>query len=737
VYPAAFPQPINPPQVENDPAEDRAWLTGEIVLEIRGHLSREEVLATLELTPQPVLENADIRVEHSARMAWQNTMPWAKTRVTINPGHKEVFLPETTYSVSLGDVKTQFTTIKLPKVVRFEAQNPPTQDLASVPTRSEIVLRFNEQLAWEDGLLQIDPPVPFTSRVEIAPDGGTIVRVTPEGRWTNNTVYTVEVSAAVEDVHGHQGGQIAAQSFRTEPPPTVVVAWPWGEATPIDTPVTIEFNRPVDRASVEAAFSLTPQLPGTFLWESDTRFNWRPQGISYSTWYTVAIGGVGLSGDAVAPYQMGFRTQDPPVFVQLLGRNNGPTMLEAIPSGGLGNYTYEWSTGQTANKILFKGEPGPQTVAVTVRSGDQTTTATMEVHGSWVHDYTPFECPEGWDMIEVSVCYKWEAPEGGSRRFITRVDLKDPGVQVRPALAGDKLGQGRVLSEASRARGALAAINGDFFYSTRGGVYPLGPIIRSGTVVSAPASRQAVLAYNRQQNFVWTGSATQFQLSARSTGDNWFGVEALNNPPGPNALAIFNANWGDVINLGAEGCAAVFVNPNSGLRAPDAFHCGLLTGIGIPAGGYVLVGRDRAADWLWTHAGNGIATGYASPLGPPEWAVGGSHTLVAGGVPTLLPADAWHPRSMIGVDSSGFLFMVVVEGYGENIGGMTLRELQSYAVSLGLQNAINLDGGGSAGMAVRGWLVNYPSDGRERAIASMVEVSRTVVPPCGHPFVRC
>jgi exopolysaccharide biosynthesis protein len=68
---------------------------------------------------------------------------------------------------------------------------------------------------------------------------------------------------------------------------------------------------------------------------------------------------------------------------------------------------------------------------------------------------------------------------------------------------------------------------------------------------------------------------------------------------------------------------------------------------------------------------------------------------------------------------------------------MTLRELQSYAVSLGLLNAINLDGGGSTGMAVRGGLVNHPSDGRERSIASLIEVSRAPAPACRHPFVRC
>jgi len=133
----------------------------------------------------------------------------------------------------------------------------------------------------------------------------------------------------------------------------------------------------------------------------------------------------------------------------------------------------------------------------------------------------------------------------------------------------------------------------------------------------------------------------------------------------------------------------------------------------------------------------GIVTGYDFPMANLDFIVGGSHVLVQGGVPTQLPADAWHPRTMIGMDAAGFIYLVAVEGHGENIGGMTLRELQAYAVSLGLANAMNLDGGGSTGMIIRGGLMTYPSDGRERAIPSLIEVSRAPVPGCKHPFVRC
>ena len=737
VVPAAFPQSLSSPSFDVDTAEGNAWLTSEVVFEVRGHLTEDEVREGLRLSPRVTLGDDDIAVEHVARVPWHSMMPWAKTRVRINPQHAQLFQPETPYALQFGEVDVDLTTITLPRVIQFEAQNPPAPDLAAVPTSSEIVLQFNEELVWDDGLLEIDPPLEFEASAEPSAEGGTIVRLTPVGRWVNGTDYTVRVSAAVEDVHGHRGGQITAQTFTTEPQPRVASALPGGESVAPDSPVRIEFDRDVDRASVEAAFRFEPPTAGAFTWTSERAFEWRPQVLPNSTWHMVHIGGAGTNGDAVTPFEWNFRTHDPPVFVQLLGRNLGPTMLEAIASGGVGSYTYQWNTGQSTQKILLKGAPGPQTVEVTVSSGDRTSTAAIEVYGPWGETYTPLECPPGWDMIEVSVCYRWEEMPGQSRKFITRVDLKDPGVQVRSALAGDQLGAARTLTEAARSHGAVAAINGDFFYSAHGGLYPLGPVVQGGNIVSAPWSKQSVLAFSRERS-VWAGPAEGLRLGAQSADGKWTPIQGVNDIPGANAMSVFNGRWGDVLSIGAEGCFAAFASPLDGARhASDQFACGPLTGVAIPAGGYVLVGRGAAAEWLKVHTGGGILTGYASPIGTLEFMVGGSHVLVQNGVPTQLPADAWHPRSMIGVDGAGFLYLVAIEGYGENIGGMTLRELQAYAVALGLTNAINLDGGGSTGMFVKSGVVNRPSDGRERAIASLVEVGRAPVATCRHPFVRC
>ena len=53
-------------------------------------------------------------------------------------------------------------------------------------------------------------------------------------------------------------------------------------------------------------------------------------------------------------------------------------------------------------------------------------------------------------------------------------------------------------------------------------------------------------------------------------------------------------------------------------------------------------------------------------------------------------------------------------------GGVTLTQLGRMMDQLGAHDALNLDGGGSSTMVLRGKIVNRPSDGTERSVSSAV-----------------
>lgn len=70
-----------------------------------------------------------------------------------------------------------------------------------------------------------------------------------------------------------------------------------------------------------------------------------------------------------------------------------------------------------------------------------------------------------------------------------------------------------------------------------------------------------------------------------------------------------------------------------------------------------------------------------------------------------------HPRTLIGVDADAAIWLVTVDGRQPALSlGMTFAELQALSRRLGLRSALNLDGGGSTTMVVRGTVVNHPSD---------------------------
>jgi len=55
------------------------------------------------------------------------------------------------------------------------------------------------------------------------------------------------------------------------PPAIVITALPAGQRTPVNHPIQVTFNRPMNRASVESAFVIEPAVSGAFEWSADNR----------------------------------------------------------------------------------------------------------------------------------------------------------------------------------------------------------------------------------------------------------------------------------------------------------------------------------------------------------------------------------------------------------------------------------------------------------------------------------
>ena len=74
-----------------------------------------------------------------------------------------------------------------------------------------------------------------------------------------------------------------------------------------------------------------------------------------------------------------------------------------------------------------------------------------------------------------------------------------------------------------------------------------------------------------------------------------------------------------------------------------------------------------------------------------------------------------HNRTALGLKPDGSILLFVADGrFKDQAEGLTLPELEHVMRWMGCINAINLDGGGSSTMYIKGnGVVNYPSDNKK------------------------
>lgn len=87
-------------------------------------------------------------------------------------------------------------------------------------------------------------------------------------------------------------GSALAQDNPEQLPPQIIDVWPYpGEEVPVDQAITVTFDQPVDRSSVEAAWQMEPAAPGQFTWTDDRTLTFIPDGgWQRASRYEVTIG---------------------------------------------------------------------------------------------------------------------------------------------------------------------------------------------------------------------------------------------------------------------------------------------------------------------------------------------------------------------------------------------------------------------------------------------------------------
>lgn len=335
------------------------------------------------------------------------------------------------------------------------------------------------------------------------------------------------------------------------------------------------------------------------------------------------------------------------------------------------------------------------------------------------------------------------APVRTVRYHVTRIEAGAP-VRFKPVVAADRIGEGReVVSSMCRRTGAISCVNMNYPVCPNC-VVPHGAVVRKRQLLRSPTDHQFQVVERSNRFRV---GAVRFEAAIRSAvpGPNQqLQIEHINSGPRRDQVVLHNRHFG-ATTLAAPGTYELIVESPGDIwvgsqRKPAAMVRVHTEGRApIPANGFVLTGVGAGADRLWAFT-------EANLFQPLELAVetpsdidnafsGHPYLLVDGVRQDLDPRDGKvvnrHPRTVLGWDDAGTVWLVVIDGRQSHSRGMDLYDTTDLMARLGATTAVNMDGGGSSAAVT--WcheigtqcVRNRPSDGRERP----VWVGLAVVPP--------
>ncbi|MEQ8523192.1 phosphodiester glycosidase family protein [Gracilimonas sp.] len=323
--------------------------------------------------------------------------------------------------------------------------------------------------------------------------------------------------------------------------------------------------------------------------------------------------------------------------------------------------------------------------------------------------------------------YTIEAPAVPWTFDVVEVDLTKSETKLETVKAQDTFGGYEKTSSMSQRKSfeghqVVAAVNGDFY----GGGNPTNAQVIKGEIIKKPISRD-VFGYTKDKKVFINPTAYTGKLRS---GNDEFDITGINQARTTDALVYYNQYFGSSTGTNQFGTELILKGidewvVNGEVRAVVVEK--------ISAGDaeftdstFVLSGHGTSANDLdGFQAGDTVRVEHQLLPGYDniKEVVGGRGKFLNDGN----NEGDWperHPRTAVGFNAdSTKLYLMTVDGRQASSAGMTLTEMGEFMKRFGVENALNLDGGGSTTMVVHNNVVNDPSDGiGERAVANALMV---------------
>ena len=293
---------------------------------------------------------------------------------------------------------------------------------------------------------------------------------------------------------------------------------------------------------------------------------------------------------------------------------------------------------------------------------------------------------------------------------------------LQPVLARDHIPGRATVKQMSNEYNAVAAINASYF-ALSGEI--LGNTKINGVVAGTTYFTRSTMGINADGSTIF--GRTNYYGRVTMGGES-LNIGGVDSERGADSVVIYNLHQGTTTGTNDFGVEYVVVD-------------GIVTEINvqkgnsqIPPNGYVVSAHGKAAE-LFKNTQIGDRVIFDESIIDVDGEVDFDQaTQVIGAGPTLVKDGTVHvtvneenfpsdirvgraPRSAVGITQYGDYILAIVDGRQAHSKGCTLQEWATILLNdFGAVNAINLDGGGSTELVVKGDIVNSPSAGHERPV---------------------
>ncbi|MFA6450103.1 MAG: phosphodiester glycosidase family protein [bacterium] len=309
---------------------------------------------------------------------------------------------------------------------------------------------------------------------------------------------------------------------------------------------------------------------------------------------------------------------------------------------------------------------------------------------------------------------------------VVKISLSEPGIDIRPILANNRLDSLETTASMARRTGASVAINGSFFNRSSSDPFPVGFMMINGRTVYFSHTYRSAFGLTEQKVPLFGYPKTRGIIYMEKTGEYFF-LWGMNRKRRNDESLVFTPEYGAKTNTNENG-REVRV---SGERVVGLDYGDSL----IPNDGFVLsLHGDSEKYFNWFKRGDSVRLYFVVD---PAWldvhnAITGGPMLLKNGECVLEQSKDENlrqgfrgriPATAIGSTADGQLLLVVIDGRQRKFSvGVTYWELAEFMKSFGAINAIGMDGGGSSSLVINGVTVNSPSDGASRAVSNAIGV---------------